>query len=389
MSERKRDAPPGVTGTSSAIGLTSLKGWETVLSDGWKPVSQCPEVQMCVGVYADLISSMTIHLMRNTDHGDVREINELSRRIDIYPSRDMTRATFMQNLVRVLMTEGNQVTLPQYNGELLENLKPLAPGEVSFTEDKKRDSYKVRWRDKEFDPQEVLHFVLNPDPNRPWRGRGYTVSLRDAVRGIRQAGATKQALMESPSPSIIVKVDGLTEEFQSAEGRKALGKQYIDSSETGQPWFIPAEAFAVEQVKPLTLNDLAIKSSLELDKRSVAAIFGVPPFLVGVGAFNQDEYQHFLRTRVLSVARVIEQEMTKKLLYSPDLYWRMNAWSLYNYSITDLTQVGFAMVDRAAMTRNELREWISLPPREGLDEMFLLENYLPTDQLGNQKKLKD
>lgn len=344
---------------------------------------------MCVGVYADLISSMTIHLMRNTDHGDVREINELSRRIDIYPSRDMTRATFMQNLVRVLMTEGNQVTLPQYNGELLENLKPLAPGEVSFTEDKKRDSYKVRWRDKEFDPQEVLHFVLNPDPNRPWRGRGYTVSLRDAVRGIRQAGATKQALMESPSPSIIVKVDGLTEEFQSAEGRKALGKQYIDSSETGQPWFIPAEAFAVEQVKPLTLNDLAIKSSLELDKRSVAAIFGVPPFLVGVGAFNQDEYQHFLRTRVLSVARVIEQEMTKKLLYSPDLYWRMNAWSLYNYSITDLTQVGFAMVDRAAMTRNELREWISLPPREGLDEMFLLENYLPTDQLGNQKKLKD
>ena len=389
MSERKRDAPPGVTGTSAAIGLTSLKGWETVLSDGWKPVSQCPEVQMCVGVYADLISSMTIHLMRNTDHGDVREINELSRRIDIYPSRDMTRATFMQNLVRVLMTEGNQVTLPQYNGELLENLKPLAPGEVSFTEDKKRDSYKVRWRDKEFDPQEVLHFVLNPDPNRPWRGRGYTVSLRDAVRGIRQAGATKQALMESPSPSIIVKVDGLTEEFQSAEGRKALGKQYIDSSETGQPWFIPAEAFAVEQVKPLTLNDLAIKSSLELDKRSVAAIFGVPPFLVGVGAFNQDEYQHFLRTRVLSVARVIEQEMTKKLLYSPDLYWRMNAWSLYNYSITDLTQVGFAMVDRAAMTRNELREWISLPPREGLDEMFLLENYLPTDQLGNQKKLKD
>ena len=388
MSERKRDAPPGVTGTS-AIGLTSLKGWETVLSDGWKPVSQCPEVQMCVGVYADLISSMTSHLMRNTDHGDVREINELSRRIDIYPSRDMTRATFMQNLVRVLMTEGNQVTLPQYNGELLENLKPLAPGEVSFTEDKKRDSYKVRWRDKEFDPQEVLHFVLNPDPNRPWRGRGYTVSLRDAVRGIRQAGATKQALMESPSPSIIVKVDGLTEEFQSAEGRKALGKQYIDSSETGQPWFIPAEAFAVEQVKPLTLNDLAIKSSLELDKRSVAAIFGVPPFLVGVGAFNQDEYQHFLRTRVLSVARVIEQEMTKKLLYSPDLYWRMNAWSLYNYSITDLTQVGFAMVDRAAMTRNELREWISLPPREGLDEMFLLENYLPTDQLGNQKKLKD
>ena len=388
MSKNKRDAPAGSI-RRNAIGVTTMSGWDVAISDGWKPVAQCPEVQMCVGVYADLISSMTIHLMRNTDHGDVREINELSRRIDIYPNRDMTRATFMQNLVRVLMTEGNQVTLPQYNGELLENLRPLPPGEVSLVEDKRRESYRVRWRGKEFDPQEVLHFVLNPNPNQPWRGRGYAISLREAVKGIRQASATKQALMESPAPSIIVKVDGLTEEFQSVEGRKALGAQYLDASETGQPWFIPAEAFAVEQVKPLTLNDLAIKSSLELDKRSVAAIFGVPPFLVGVGAFNQDEYQHFLRTRVLAVARVIEQELTRKLLYSPDLYWRMNAWSLYNYSITDLTQVGFAMVDRAAMTRNELREWISLPPRDGLDEMFLLENYLPTSQLGKQKKLKD
>lgn len=371
----------------SMVAFSSMDSWSVICSSGYKPVSQCPEVQMCVGVYADLISSMTIHLMRNTETGDVREINELSKRIDIYPNKDMTRSTFMSNLVRVLLTNGNQVTLPQYDGELLENLQPLAPGEVSFMP--RKDSYRVMWRGRELLPEEVLHFVVNPDPAQPWRGRGFNLSLAEAVSGIRQAAATKKALLESPAPSIIVKVDGLTEEFADVEGRKKLGAQFMDASENGRPWFIPAEAFAVEQVKPLTINDLAIQSSLELDKRSVAAIFGVPPFLVGVGQFNQDEYQHFLRTRVLAVARVIEQELTKKLLYSPDLYWRMNAWSLYNYSIKDLTDVGFAMVDRAAMTRNELREWISLPPRDGLDEMFLLENYLPTDQLGKQKKIKD
>ena len=70
--------------------------------------------------------------------------------------------------------------------------------------------------------------------------------LKDVVKGLKQAGATKQALLESPAPSIIVKVDGLTEEFASAEGRKKIGKQYLDSSENGQPWFIPAEAFDVK-----------------------------------------------------------------------------------------------------------------------------------------------
>ena len=136
----------------------------------------------------------------------------------------------------------------------------------------------IRYGDKTFSPDEVLHFVINPDPERPWIGTGYRAVLREIVKGIKQAGATKQALLESPSPSIIVKVDGLTEEFASLEGRKTLGKQYLDDSENGRPWFIPAEAFDIKEVKPLTLSDLALAKNLEIDKRTVAGIFGVPPF---------------------------------------------------------------------------------------------------------------
>ena len=47
------------------------------------------------------------------------------------------------------------------------------------------------------------------------------------------------------------------------------------------------------------------------------------------------------------------------------------------------------MVDRAAMRRNEWRDWIGLSPDEEMDEIYLLENYLPTDRLGDQKKLKE
>ena len=343
---------------------------------------------MCITVYADLIASMTLRLMKNEKNGDVRVRNELSRMLDIEPNPLMTHMAFFETIVRGLMENGFQVTVPCYDGKgYLTELKPLEPSRTSVTPDGK-GSYMISYNGTRFRPDEVLHFILNPDPDEPWRGRGFSASLRDIVKSLRQANATKNALQESPAPSIIVKVDGLTEEFASADGRAKLRQQYIDASDSGQPWFIPSEAFAVEQVKPLTLNDLAVKDSMELDKRSIAAIFGIPPFLVGVGEFNQAAYQHFVTTRMMAVARIIEQTMTRGLLYSPDWYLSFNPRSLYNYSMTELVNVGKELVDRAAMRRNELRDWLGLPPDPDMEEMYLLENYLPTNMLAEQKKLK-
>ena len=383
-----RDAPVN-NGTAgqlrSGIALTSPDAWKILCGDGYKPVVKCPEVQMCIGVYADLIGSMTLRLMRNTENGDIRVKNELSRLLDIEPNAYQTHTDFFQTIVRGLMENGNMAVYPKYREGYLDSLKPLEPSRTAFVPD--GDGYTVQYNGRIFRPDEVLHFRLNPDPEQPWNGRGYTASLKDVVKSLRQANATKQALQESPAPSIIVKVDGLTEEFRSAEGRKKLGEQFMDASDNGRPWFIPAEAFDVQQVKPLTLNDLAIKTSMELDKRSIAAIFGIPPFLVGVGDFKLDEYQLFVTTRLMAVARGIDQTMTRGLLYSPDLYLSFNPRSLYNYSLTELVNVGKEMVDRMAMRRNEWRDWLGLPPDPDMDDLLALENYIPADRLGDQKKL--
>ena len=150
---------------------------------------------------------------------------------------------------------------------------------------------------------------------------------------------------------------------------------------------IPAEAFSVETVKPLSITDLAIKDNLELDKRSVAAMFGVPPFLVGVGTYNEDEYNNFVNTKIMGKAQIIQQELTRKLLISRDWYFKFNPRSLYNYKLAELVQAGQAMVQALAMTRNEWRDWMTLDPREDMEEIIALENYIPADMLGNQKKL--
>lgn len=182
-------------------------------------------------------------------------------------------------------------------------------------------------------------------------------------------------------------MDALTEEFSKPEGRKKLLDDYAMSGEAGEPWLIPAEQFNVEQIRPLTLSDLALDAMVTLDKKTVAAVLGLPPFVLGVGDFNRDQWNNFVNTTIMPLARSIEQEMTRKLLYSNDLFFRFNSWSLYSYSITELVSAGGEMVDRMALRRNEWRSWLNLPPDENMNELLALENYIPENRLGDQGKL--
>ena len=389
MNKRSRPAPRAEPAQKRSIALVTQNNWETLECLGYTSLAQNPEICTAVDTIARLIASMTIHLMENTDDGDVRVKNELSRKVDINPNNNMTRSNFIHWIVKTLMLEGsgNAVVWPEYKRGILRDLKPVPPAFTAFVPEGLWD-YRVVIAGTEYAPDRILHFVLNPGNYYPWKGDGYHVALADVANNLKQASATEKGFMSSKwKPSIIVKVDSLTDEFSNKEGRAKLLADYIESNEAGEPWLIPADQFSVEQVRPLTLSDLALADFVQLDKRTVAAILGVPPFVLGIGDFQRDAWNNFINSTIMPIAKSIEQEMTKKLLYDPAWFFRFNPWSLYNYSITEMVSAGAEMVDRMALRRNEWRSWVNMPPDPDMNDLLALENYVPADKLGDQNKL--
>ena len=109
----------------SAAWLLTDATYDTLCVSGYTRLSENPEVLMAVNKLAGLIGSMTIRLMANSEGGDVRVKNALSRKLDIEPNRYMTRMTLVSWIVRTLLLygEGNAVVLPVTRGGYLEDLE--------------------------------------------------------------------------------------------------------------------------------------------------------------------------------------------------------------------------------------------------------------------------
>ena len=358
---------------------------------GYTSLDQDPTILTACQAIATLVGLVSWHILENTDGGDRRIKNELSRKIDINPNSYLTRADFYEAIAMnmLLYGNGNAIVRPHTEDGYLRDLEVVPMDRVTFVPDNTFGyGYWVYIDGIKYDPRDLLHFRLHPDKQYPWKGTGIKVAIKDVANNLKQAARTEKGYLSSEyKPPLIVKVQAMGEEFQSKEGRDSIAEDYLSTSKEGQPWIIPAEQMDVTSVKPLTLQDLAISDTVKLNKETAAAIVGVPSFLVGVGDFKKDEYNNFIQTTVKHIVEKIQQTITKALILSPNWYVKGNVWALLDWDLQQITTVFTEGGDRGWVTGNEFRDRINLEPKEGLDELKVLENYIPADMSGNQSKL--
>lgn len=368
----------------SLVGL-QINSPGVICPSGYHRLDEAPEVAAAVWWISDMIASMTIQLMQNGPSGDTRIRDALARQVDVTPWSLGTRQTLVGWVVASMLLRGNAYVLPVTRNGVLVDLVPMPEADARLRPD--GEPYEVVWKGLAFEPDEVLHFSLRPDLRKPWLGVGLQVQLQQVVDSILQTAATKAAYMSSEyKPPIIVAVNS-DSDLADEQKRNDFIASYLKRSDPSAPLVIPADLISVSQVRPLSLTDLAIKDGVELDKKDVAAIVGVPGYAVGVGSFSKDEHNAFVRTKIMYYVEVLKQELTKKLLIRPDLYFRLNARSLYAYDLQELATIAQNLYVRGLMTGNEARNWMGLPPKDGLDELVILENFIPADMIGDQAKL--
>ena len=99
----KRSTEQQPTSTSNKIGYFMSSDAENILVSGYTKLSDSPEVTTAINTVADLVSNMTIQLMKNADKGDTRVKNELSRLVDIAPNSYKPRKSFIFWIVKSMM----------------------------------------------------------------------------------------------------------------------------------------------------------------------------------------------------------------------------------------------------------------------------------------------
>ena len=179
----------------SLVWFTDAGSYDNLTCRDYTTLAACPEVVTAVNTIARLIGSMTIYLMRNLPQGgDVRIINDLSRVVDIEPNAWMNRSNFVQWIVRTLYLEGNgnAVVWPRTQTGKLQQLIPVPASYAAFVPDGLWDGYRIAINGAEFNPDQVLHFSLNPGSYYPWQGDGFTLSLTTVANTLKQAAATEK-----------------------------------------------------------------------------------------------------------------------------------------------------------------------------------------------------
>jgi HK97 family phage portal protein len=352
-------------------------------------------VYAAVKVYSDAISSLPVHIMRETG-----STKEKYKKHPVYPllSREpnklMTVNTFWQIVVPELLLWGNSFSIIEFHKGSFrpKSLLPVHPSKVEVDIIEGVLVYTIKMENSDdiiLDQSNVLHF----------RGQGDTVigkSVIDCAKENLELGAAAEEFGNrffgnGASMSGVLQTDeklsdkafnNLKNSFNDSNGGLANASKplILEEGLKYQPISIPPDNAQFLETRRFNIEDVARWFNLPPDKLKD----------LSRATFSNLEQQdlNFVRHSLMPYVISIEQELTRKLLRETEkrsVWFEMNLDGLLRGDIKTRTESYRTLFNIGAMSANEIRARENMNPFEGGDARYVPMNLGKVDEEGNNQ----
>lgn len=345
-------------------------------------LAKSPELLAGINIIAGLLGSLTVQVWAETENGSERVKNGLSYLLDIEPSPNVTRFEWVKQVVTTMYLDGICLVAPTTDKRsgLLKDLKILT-NYSEFSDEQGRRLIKTEEATYVFD--ELIKFSLT--------GAKLLDVLKQPLTNLAVARKAKERFFKSSAaPNRVVYMDLDVSGLNERDDKNLdIFKDSIEYSvENGLPMFMEKNFAEVKDLNAVKYAEVGLDDAIADDVRQIAGIIGVPSFFLGVGSFDRAQYNLFITTTFLAIVRMFEQSLSRVLL-SPKFYVKYDTKKLLNISPLEQAQFVVTLVNNALATGNEGRSVLGMSPVDdpGMNEFRTLENYIPVDKAGAQKKL--
>lgn len=332
-------------------------------------------VYSCVRVIAETVSSIPLLTYRRLpDGGKARaEDDPLFSLLRISPNSEQTSMEWREQMVTHLLLRGNAYSRIIRDRRRVLELVPLAPDQVEVKTNDGGAIVGYVYRNREtIVPSDMLHVRgLSTD------GIVGRSVLKDAIDTFSAAKSAQEygrrVLENDATPSVVLKHPETLDE-EAAKRLKDSWEQMFSGPRNAGRTAVLEEGMSVEKLS-LSAEDLQFIDTRKLQRQEIAAIFRVPPHMIGdlsASSYSNIEQQaidfttHCIRPWCVR----IEQALWKKLLtpsQRQELFFEFVIDGLVRGDIA--SRYNAYMLGRQAgfLSVNDIRSYENLNPIEGGD----------------------
>ena len=367
---------------SGKVGIVSSKDFMNGGDcNSYTPLLKNDAVYSCINYIAKLVASLSIKQYEYMETGGKVSIYDgITRKLNDTPNEKQTRYAFIYELVSTILADGVAYAIMIPQTVTVEGEKKLGIGEIILVDGVGFDGENYIVDNQIIEPKDIMVFessTIDVTMGSLLKSILNNLKLADETKSVFYGGAYM--------PNLIFKMNSESDIWSEEERTfndegapiitQPIVQKIIDrffKPKKGDPMLIPDQLFDVEQVKPLSLKDIAINESVQLDKKRISSIFGVSAYVVGEGTFNKDEFQHDVITTITPLCVMIEKEITRKILKSPMRAFSFNVDSLLRGNVAERTALYTSLTNASAIKTNEIREREGLDWIEGGDEIIVV-----------------